>query len=112
MSDGVEHKIDVTVVSAHSVNSTTRHSRARYDGHAAGAAENRKRRRYPDHDVLPFVLEDLGRPGKQAVALVRALATYSTERTVSAAATYIWQSIQAIMHGRTAQQLRTSERSV
>ena len=104
-----ETNIDVAIVAACTVQQALLKTRAKHDGHAARHAAARKKDRYPNLRVLPFVLEDFGRPGREAIGLVRALAAMDNEATASESATHLWQSIQAIVQGHTAQIIRTAE---
>ena len=106
---GAETHVDVAVVSPLTSQHDLIKTRARHDGHAAIQTANRKRNRYPNLGVLPFVIEDYGRPGKEAIGLVRTLAAADADTTHSQAATHIWQCIQAIVHGHTAQVIRQAE---
>ena len=66
-------RVDLTVVSALSQDALDRGS-ARRAGAAAAAAERDKRARYPGLRMVPFAVEDHGRLGEDALALVRLLA--------------------------------------
>ena len=71
-------------------------SRAARDGAAAARAEDGKRLRYPGPDLVPFAVEALGRPGAEAVALLRSLApTEPEERSKALGAA--WQSLAVIL---------------
>lgn len=63
---------DVSVVDPLSVDRSLQRSRAQQDGHAAGQAEDEKRRRY-DASVVPLIWEVGGRPGTAGVAFLRRL---------------------------------------
>jgi hypothetical protein len=65
--------VDVTVVSA-MTQEALRAGAARRDGAAAATAARKKRGKYPGVDVTPFVIEDHGRFGEDALALVRRIA--------------------------------------
>ena len=84
-------------------------TRAKYDGNTAEAACKRKRAWDPDHNIFSLVLEDVGRPAKVTIHFVRALAAKHPALTTSQAATWIWQAIQAVVQGYTAQMIRTAE---
>ena len=109
--DGETLNIDVAIVSAYTTQPDLQHTRARHDGHPSKAEATRKQSRYPTHNVLPFIMEDLGRPGKHALSLVRTLASYHPDKTPSEAATHMWQSIQAIIQSHTSHICRTAERT-
>ena len=65
---------------------------ARRDGAAAAAAARRKRARYPGVAVVPFVVEDHGRLGEEALALTRLLApAQDAERSAA-----IWRLHQSL----------------
>ena len=106
---GRDTHIDVAVVTPLTAQADLLKTRAKHDGHAALQTANRKRNRYPNMAVLPFVLEDYGRPGKETIGLVRALAAADASTTPSQAATHIWQCVQAIVQGHTAQAIRQAE---
>ncbi len=106
---GSDTHVDVAVVTPLSRQQDLLTTRGRHDGHAASKAAARKRARYPHIGVLPFVIEDFGRPGKDALGFVRTLAAMDLERTPSEAATHLWQVLQAIVQGHTAQLLRHAE---
>ena len=65
--------VDVTIVSALAQEAMAAGA-ARRDGAAAGVAARRKRAKYPQCTIVPFVVEDHGRFGEDAAALVRRLA--------------------------------------
>ena len=88
--DGAAVNIDVAVVSALTTQYELQRTRAKHDGHPSSAEAARKRTRYPNHDVLPFIVEDFGRPGLHAVSLIRTLATHYTDKSTSEAATHMW----------------------
>ena len=106
---GADTHVDVAIVSPLTAQHDLLKTRAKHDGHAALQTANRKRNRYPELGVLPFVIEDYGRPGKESIGFVRALAAADTTTTQSQAATRLWQCIQAIVQGHTAQVIRQSE---
>jgi len=70
---GVPAHVDVSIVSALSVEALQKGS-ASQDGRAAEIAENSKRRDYPGIRVTPFVVEDHGRYGEEAAKFVRQVA--------------------------------------
>ena len=65
--------IDLTIVSATAREALGKGS-ATKDGAAARSAEARKRAKYPLCAVLPFVLEDHGRLGEDALSFIRKIA--------------------------------------
>ena len=65
--------VDLTVVSALSTEAMRGGSALR-DGAAASIAAKRKERDYPNCSVTPFVIEDHGRLGEDAVRLIRMIA--------------------------------------
>ena len=70
--------VDLTVVSALTQDALALGA-ARRDGAAAAAAARRKWARYPGVAVVPFVVEDHGRLGEEALALARLLAPADSE---------------------------------
>jgi len=73
--------LDVVVSSAHSEDPARLRARARKAGRAAADAAATKRRRYPQAGALlvPFAVEDGGRPSEEASAFVRQLGAVRTE---------------------------------
>ena len=65
--------VDLTVVSALSLDALASGSSAR-DGAAADAAARSKAKAYPNCNVTPFVIEDHGRLGDDALRFIRTLA--------------------------------------
>jgi hypothetical protein len=65
--------VDLTVASALSVEALRGGSAVR-DGAAAGIAARGKIRDYPNCNVTPFVVEDHGRLGEDALRLIRLIA--------------------------------------
>ena len=88
--------LDVVVPTAGSTNVETVRARAVKDGAAAARAEDGKRVRYPGPDLVPFAVEALGRPGKDAVAFLRSLAPADPELR-SAALGAAWQSLSVLL---------------
>ena len=109
--DGTVYHVDVAIVSTLTTQPELQRTRAKYDCHAANAMTSKKKTRYPNQQVLPFVLEDFGRASKSAISLIRALATYHPDMTPSQASAHLWQAIQTILHSHTAHIIRTAERS-
>ena len=100
--------VDVSVVAASTVDVERRRRRAQAEGQAAKAMEDTKRLRYPGADLVPFVLEALGRPGESAMSLLRSLAPIDPAergRCLGAA----WQSIATITHTALAESLVSAE---
>ena len=92
--------IDLTVVSALSIEALANRSNVR-DGAAAEAAAKGKVRDYPLCSVTPFVIEDHGRLGDEALALIRRLApSDASERSV--AIRRLHQSLSATLQRTTA----------
>lgn len=72
---GTPYYIDITVTTAHTTDPDRARKRAQTDGAAATERENYKQRRYGRHpNLVPFVLEGLGRWGHQAHEFVRRVA--------------------------------------
>jgi len=73
--------VDAVVTCAHSDDPARLRARARKAGRAAADAAAGKRRRYPQAGALlvPFALEDGGRPAEEALAFVRMLGAVRTE---------------------------------
>ena len=96
--------LDVVVPTAGSTNPETVRSRAARDGAAAARAEDGKRVRYPGPDLVPFAIEALGRPGRDAVAFLRSLAPADPElRSVALGAA--WQSLSVVLQTENAELL-------
>ena len=75
--------VDLTVVSALSSDALSGGSAVR-DGAAAEIAAKGKRRDYPNCSVTPFVIEDHGRLGEDALQFVRMIApTEPSERSTA-----------------------------
>ena len=66
--------IDVAITDAATVDVDELRRRSEKDGRAATSKEDQKRVRYPGPELLPFVLEALGKPGASANAFLKALA--------------------------------------
>ena len=88
--------LDVVVPTAGSTNPETVRSRAARDGAAAARAADGKRVRYPGPDLVPFAVEALGRPGRDAIAFLRSLAPSEPEAR-SAALGAAWQSLSVVL---------------
>ena len=96
--------VDVVIPTAGSTNRETTRSRAARDGAAAARAEDGKRLRYPGPDLVPFAVEALGRPGRDAVSLLRSLAPSDPElRSVGLGAA--WQSLSVVLQTANAELL-------
>ena len=100
MHDGVAQWIDVAITSVTSSCPRTRAVRSRKDGAAARAEEAVKRSRYRNR-AQPFVLEAHGRPGRSALAFVRA---FAGEAAVGASesASDAWAALSSISQSGTA----------
>ena len=73
--------VELTVVSALATDALDGGSATR-DGAAAEIAARGKRRDYPQCTVVPFVIEDHGRIGEEALRLIRLIApTEASERS-------------------------------
>ena len=95
-SHGQRTYLDVVVPTAGSTNPETVRARAARDGAAAARAEDGKRVRYPGPDLVPFAVEALGRPGKDAIAFLRSLAPADPELR-SAALGSAWQALSVVL---------------
>ena len=87
---------DIVVPTAASTCPELVRARAARSGAAAARAEDKKRLRYPGPDLVPFAIEALGRPGADAVNLLRALAPADPEER-SAALGSAWQSLSVTL---------------
>ena len=92
--------VDLTVVSALSQDALALGA-PRRDGAAAAAAARRKRARYPRVAVVPFVVEDHGRLGEEALAMVRLLAPRDGA-TRSGAIRQLYQSLGSVLQRHSA----------
>ena len=73
-------------------------------GARAARAEDGKRVRYPGADLVPFALEALGRPGRDASRFLRSLAPVDPElRSVALGAA--WQSLSVLLQTENAELL-------
>ena len=100
---------DVAIVAASSICPATQRARAARDGAAAARAEDGKRLRYPGPSLVPFVIEVLGKPGKDAVSLLHAFAPRDPEegsRVLGAA----WQTVSMLAQTAHAEQLLSAQR--
>ena len=103
-SHGQRVFIDAVIATAATTNPETARSRAARDGAAAARAEDGKRVRYPGPDLVPFALEALGRPGRDAAKLLRSLAPVEPElRSVALGAA--WQSLSVLLQMENAEML-------
>ena len=100
---------DVAIVAASTVCGPTRRIRAARDGAAAAKAEDGKRLRYPSPNLLPFVVEVLGRPGEDAVALLRSFAPTDPDER-SRVLGIAWQTLCVIIQTEHAEQLLSAFR--
>ena len=97
---GIAIHVDLTVVTALSRGAMAAGA-ARRDGAAAQVAARHKRAKYPNCPVVPFVVEDHGRIGEDALRLVRQLApSLPSER--SAAIRRLYQSFSAVLQRHSA----------
>ena len=87
--------VDVTIVSALATEGMAVGA-PRRDGAAAAAAARRKRAKYPGVVVTPFVVEDHGRLGEEALALMRLLAPRA-DTARSAAIRQLHQALGSIL---------------
>ena len=95
---------DVAIVAASTICPATQRVRAARNGAAAARAEDGKRLRYPGTSFVPFVVEVLGRPGDDAVSLLRSFAPTDPEersRVLGAA----WQTLSVLIQTAHAEQL-------
>ena len=99
--------VDVSVTDAASEDRERAQRRARADGVAAAAQEDVKRLRYPGADMVPFVLEALGRPRDSAIDLLRGLAP-SDPIERSKVLGEAWQTLSAIVQEELAESLLTA----
>ncbi len=76
--------VDVAVTDAGTVDLHELRQRAAADGAAALRKEDRKRLRYPGPELLPFVVEALGRPGGSAMSFLKEVAPKSLEERAKA----------------------------
>ena len=96
--------IDVVVAAAATTNPEMARSRAARDGAAAARAADAKRVRHPGPDLVPFAVEALGRPGRDAAALLRSLAPADPELR-SAVLGAAWQSLSVLLQTENAELL-------
>ena len=99
-SRGEPEYIDVSIVSALSVEALTAGS-ATQDGKAAAIAEASKRRAYPNLRLTPFIVEDHGRLGDDAAGFIRRLAP-SDPAARSRAIRSLYQRLGALLQRRAA----------
>ena len=100
---GVPIYVDVTIVSALARESLSSGA-ARVDGIAATIAARKKRAKYPNVDVTPFAIEEHGRLGNDALALVRRLAPSAPDER-SRALRQLYQSLGSIVQRHSADSL-------
>ena len=96
--------LDVVVPSAGTTNPETARARAAKDGAAAARAADGKRVRYPGPDLVPFAIEALGRPGKDALSFLRSLAPTDPE-TRSVVLGSAWQELSVLLQMENAELL-------
>ena len=97
--EGVPGWIDVATTSVTSSYARARAERARKDGAAARAEKHVKRSRYHNR-AQPFVLEAHGRPGRSAMALVRAFAREAAVGASESAAD-AWAALSSVSQSGT-----------
>ena len=102
-STGSRVFVDVVVTCAHSDNPARLRAGARKNGKAAADAAAGKRRRYAAAGaaLVPFALEDGGRPAEETVAFLRMLAAVRTEAEQGGlewgGAARLWQECSTIL---------------
>ena len=101
--------IDVAVVTASTPDQERLRRRARDGGAAAAAHEDVKRIRYPGPELVPFVVESLGRPGLAAQRLMRTLAPKDMAER-GAVLGKAWQTLSVLMQTQLAERLITASR--
>jgi len=112
---GVRTYIDVAYTNAASDCPTRRSKRAEADGIAAIEKVGKKLSTYPpeknpDAQLVPFVIEALGRPSAEAVAFLRAIVpTEASERSVLLS--QAWRQISIISQTRLAELYLSAERT-
>ena len=102
---------DVTIVAASTTCPATRRSRGARNGAAAAKAEGSKRLRYPGPNLAPFAIELLGRPGEDAISLLRSFAPsdpVERSRVLGDA----WQTLSVLIQTAHAEQLLSAEAAV
>jgi hypothetical protein len=99
---------DIAIVAASSVCSSLKRARAARDGAAAARAEDGKRMRYPGPNLVPFVIELLGRPGADAIALLRSFAPRDPMER-SEALGKAWQALSVQIQIAHAEQLLSAQ---
>ena len=67
----VTYYIDVTVVDVLSVDAALERQRAKRNGYAARAAEDKKLKKYPGATTIPFAIESYGRLGNSAISWLK-----------------------------------------
>jgi hypothetical protein len=105
--------IDVGYRSAATSNAEECLLRAFTDGRAASLYVAEKRRRYPPKDnpgagLVPFIVETLGRPSREAVGFLRSLAPADPAKRATVIAE-AWQSVSTITQTRVAEILISAE---
>ena len=106
--------IDVAYTNARTEQVNERNHRAKEDGRAAAQKVLQKRTRYPPaanpgESLVPFVIEALGRPSTEAVALLRALAS-SDPIERSTQLSEAWREVSVITQTRLAELYLSAER--
>jgi hypothetical protein len=113
-ASGARAFVDVAVVSASSASPVLAAQRADDPGRAAKDAVRGKRCRYPAHrnpgcGLVPFVVEALGRPSEEAIALLRSMTPATRDRSATLGAA--WQHVSVIVQTRLAELLLSAESS-
>ena len=101
--------VDVSVPAASTTCPATARTRMARDGAAAARMEDSKRLRYPGPTLVPFVVEALGRPGSDAVALLRSFAPTDPEER-SKVLGCAWQSLSVLLQTENAELLMSAYR--
>jgi hypothetical protein len=96
--------LDVVVPTAGTTNPEMARARAKKDGAAAARAADGKRVRYPGPDLVPFAVEALGRPGRDAAAILRSLAPADPEQR-SVVLGSAWQGLSVALQVENAELL-------
>ena len=82
-------------------------TRAARNGVAAAEAEDSKRLRYPGPNLVPFVVELLGRPGEDAISVLRSFAP-SDPAERSTVLGHAWQTLSVLIQNAHAEQLMSA----
>ena len=93
---------DVAVVAPFSGNAALLAQSSAKGGYMARREEKEKIRRYPNHRLVPFVMETTGRPGYHARKFVRELV--ADAETPARAAQELWCCLQSALQSAIARQ--------